>query len=478
MKKITYILGVWIAVSILTSSCSKLLDVKPVDAIDAATSLVEEQDFNTATVGCYSYLRETPLYGRQLIVYPELLGNNAHHPGHVTNLLTLSRNARGQHMSPWQRAYEAIAQINIVLDQLPNFKGTEKSRKGIRGQLLFLRALYYHIVGKVYSYEPGHTVSASRNRGTVPLHTKAVYSYTGSQNLGRATQAEFYAFLYSELEEAYTLLVEAEYYRAPFFASPAAVAALFSRVCLYNGDWENTVKWSTIAIESGVGRLSTNATYVADWRAASHPESLFEVEFRIDQNVGVNYAPRADFTNRVDLETTAPNGRGIGRVSDDLMALFSSEGDNDVRKQLIMKGLGTRSNDDQMTKFLSRGGTPNLDNIPVVRLSEMYLNRAEAYAQIDGEETAAIADLNLIRTRAGLANAVGLEGDALIDEILKQRRLELCFEGHNWFDYKRRGQNIVKPDGTTLNFTDYRILSRIPWRDVRAASLMRQNYNY
>lgn len=476
MKRIIYICSVVMAMSILAVSCSKILDVKPAASIDAETSLVEEQDFLTATVGVYSYLRLTPLYGRQLIVYPELLANNAAHHGQVTNLLALSRNARGSHMTPWQRTYEAIAQINIILEQLEeNYIGSEEVKKQVRGQCLFLRALYYHILAKVYGYEAEHVVSASRNRGTVPLRTKAIYSWDKNENLPRATQEEFNAFLYAELEEAYSLLTESGYDRAPHFASPAAVAALFSRVALYNKDWETTIHWSTVALQSGTGRFSTRDTYVADWRTASHPESIFEVEFRINENVGVNNAPRADFTNRVDLESTAPNGRGIARVSDELYALFA---DKDVRKELIWKGLGARSNDNQMTKFISRGGTPNLDNIPVIRVSEMYLNRAEAYAHMTGQEGPAIADLNTIRTRAGLQPASGLSEDALVNAILEQRRLELCFEGHNFFDYKRRGQNIVKPDGTTLNFTDYRILGRIPWRDVNAAPLLTQNYNY
>lgn len=476
MKKITYIGGLVMTLCMLITSCSKILDVKPATSIDAETSLVEEEDFLTATVGAYSYLRLTPLYGRQLIVYPELLANNAAHHGQASNLLALSKNARGSHMTPWQRTYEAIAQINIILEQLEeNYEGSEEVKKQVRGQCLFLRALYYHILGKVYSYEPGHVVSASRNRGTVPIRTKAIYSWDRNENLGRPTQEEFYAFLYAELEEAYELLTESGYDRAPHFASPAAVAALFSRVALYNEDWETAIHWSTIAIESGVGRLSTKSSYVADWRAASHPESIFEVEFNINENVGVNYAPRADFTNRVDVESTAANGRGIAPVSDELYALFRDE---DVRKELIWKGLGPRSSDNQMTKFLSRGGAPNLDNIPVIRVAEMYLNRAEAYAHLEGQDGQAIADLNTIRTRSGLAPASGLVEDALITEILEQRRLELCFEGHIWFDLKRRGEDVVKPDGTVIKFSDYRILSRIPWRDVNATSLLRQNYNY
>ena len=462
-----------IALALSFSSCSDILDVKPNDAIDASESLVTPEDFETATVGSYSYLRSTSLYGRQLIVYPEFLGNNVSHHGRVATLLTLSNNARGVHMSPWVASYQAIAQINMVLDQLEKFQGDPSRKNRIRGQLLFLRSLYYHNLSKIYGYEP--KVKRSTDRGTVPLRVKAIYSYDKSENLARATSEEMYAHLYTELEESYALLKDQPNNQAPFFATAGSVAALFSRVALYNADYENVIKWSTIALESGVGRMSTKESYVADWRAISHPESMFEVEFKVDQNLGIDNAIRSDFTNRVDPEATVSSGSAPGRVSDELFSLFE---DADVRKQLIMKGLGAASNDNQMTKFFSRGGAPNLDNVPVIRISEMYLNRAEAYAHIQGGESAALADLNRIRTRAGLTAVGGLSEQTLIDEILKQRRLELCFEGHNFFDYKRLGANIVKANGTIFQYSDYRVLARIPWRDVTTFSNMRQNSGY
>jgi len=436
MKRKIYIY-VMMVLGLSMGSCADILNVQPTDAIDASQSLVTQEDFETATVGCYAYLRSTSLYGRQLIVYPEFLGTNVDHHGRTANLQTLSNNARGVHMIPWATSYQAIAQINIVLDQLGKFTGNEDARKSIRGQLLFLRSLYYHNMTRVYSYEPA--VKRSTDRGTVPLRLKAVYSYDKNENLERAPIEEMYAHLYRELEEAYELLKDQPATKAPFFATAGAVAALFSRVALYNSDYENVVKWSTTAIQSGVGRLSTKESYVADWRAISHPESLFEIEFKVDQNLGVDNAIRSDFTNRVNAEATAASGSAPGRLSNKLFSLFE---DNDVRKQLIWKGLGVADQDNESTKFFSRGGAPNLDNVPVIRMSEMYLNRAEAYAHIPGQEGAALADVNRIRTRAGLTPVGGLAEEMLLDEILKQRRLELCFEGHDFFDYKRLGMDI------------------------------------
>src|SRR5690606_26382848 len=167
---------------------------------------------------------------------------------------------------------------------------------------------------------------------------------------------------------------------------------------------------------------------------------------------------------RVSVESTVSSGRGNAKVSDELFELYA---ENDVRKQLILKGVGNASADNQMTKFLSRSGELNLDNIPVIRISEVYLNRAEAYAR-SGQADLAMADINKIRERAGLDPVSGLAEDNLINEVMLQRKLELAFEGHSFFDYKRLKEDIVKPGGKVFPFSDYRILARIPWREFNS----------
>jgi len=90
----------------------------------------------------------------------------------------------------------------------------------------------------------------------------------------------------------------------------------------------------------------------------------------------------------------------------------------------------------------------NTDNIPVIRLSEVYLNRAEANAML-GQSAAAQADLNLIRQR-GLATAppVTATGQALLDQIAIERRIELGFEGHRIHDLMRHKMAIHRVDNT------------------------------
>jgi starch-binding outer membrane protein, SusD/RagB family len=112
------------------------------------------------------------------------------------------------------------------------------------------------------------------------------------------------------------------------------------------------------------------------------------------------------------------------------------------------------------------------------------LNRAEAYATPGSsvfDETLALADLNTLRVARGLAT-VALTGSALYEEILTQRRIELAFEGHRWFDLKRLGRDVIK-EGTVsgavnVPFTDPRILPAIPQREIDANPNLVQNTGY
>src|SRR5690606_17801386 len=121
-----------------TTACEDLLESNPIISIASEEALTSVEGFETATVGAYSYLRSTAQYGEALVVYPEMLGNTAVHSGRGTTLANLSNNVRGSHLSTWQTGYQAIAQINIILDALEEFQANQEWKNSIAGQLHFL----------------------------------------------------------------------------------------------------------------------------------------------------------------------------------------------------------------------------------------------------------------------------------------------------------------------------------------------------
>ena len=456
-------------------SCKQLLDVDPTGSIDAEGSLNSKETLTAMANGSYSYLRSTALYGEEYIVYPEIQADNAVQSGRTSNLVSVADNNVGSGLDGWHQAYEGIVQINVTLEALRTFEAPQEWKDALAGQLYFLRALYYHNLARTFGYDPT-AVIASSDRGTVPMILKGVVAVDDIDYKGRMSIDSMYTQLYSDLDSAYALLANTAADRAPHFATQGAVAALYSRIALYNGDYQKVVEQADMAIASHIATLSTHDSYVADWRQETHPESMFEVMFTKTENIGVNNSIHSMFTTHASAaEPDLLKGNGYAVVSDGLYNLYE---DNDVRKELIWSGLGGNADKHEMTKFLSRGGDYGLDNVPVIRLSEVYLNRAEAYAHIPGDENLAIADLNTIRERAGLDPLYGLSEETLINAILLQRRLELAFEGDRWFTLKRLGEDVIKPDGTVMPFSDYRILSRVPFREVNANPSLRQNRGY
>jgi hypothetical protein len=102
-----------------------------------------------------------------------------------------------------------------------------------------------------------------------------------------------------------------------------------------------------------------------------------------------------------------------------------------------------------VNKFSWQEGQVNLSSPVILRLAEMYLDRAEANAKL-GNDQAAIDDVNLIRTRAGLSGSelyttADLKGHATVLEVvLEERRLELAFEGQRTIDLFRNNLPLVR----------------------------------
>jgi hypothetical protein len=130
------------------------------------------------------------------------------------------------------------------------------------------------------------------------------------------------------------------------------------------------------------------------------------------------------------------------------------------------------------TRKFSRTATGD-DNVILFRLAEIYLIRAEARVRqsATGAEAIAqsgLADLNVIRTRAGLTPLVSVVKQDILDAILKERRVELAHEGHRWFDLRR--YNLISTLGVTQAF---RALWPIPQREVlTSGGIIKQNDQY
>lgn len=132
------------------------------------------------------------------------------------------------------------------------------------------------------------------------------------------------------------------------------------------------------------------------------------------------------------------------------------------------------------TKFNSWKGTFGMDNIPLIRISEVLLNRAEAYAHL-ADNTSLInarTDVDELRKNRGL-DPTDVPNSGLLDEILLQRRIELAFEGHRLFDLKRLGKDILRSNSLpTVEYSDYRVVSPLPTKELDVNKKLKNNPGY
>ena len=366
---------------------------------------------------------------------------------------------------------------------------------------------------KAYAYTPGATVP-SQDRGGVVVTARG-YATLDSAKLAlpaRQSVDSVYRYIIADLKKAETNLLNSSTERN--LATKGAAQALLSRVYLYAKDYTNAKLYADNAITLlGVSRLTDQSDYVSNWRSADNKETIFQIKYAsAAENIGVNESLQTSYTTLTapgitavtggfgDLVPTISllNGLGITLTGGNTNAIFTGNNasvatrTNDVRNLLYEPGTTGRGKSYvECTKFLGKNGAINLDNVPVIRMSELYLNRAEALATPGSPVlnlANALADLKVIKSR----RYVGYTGSAqetadnaltatqLYDEILNQRRLELAFEGHRFHDIKRLGRDIVKsaPSTSVVQFTDARILAPILQADVDGNINLKQNFGY
>jgi hypothetical protein len=257
------------------------------------------------------------------------------------------------------------------------------------------------------------------------------------------------------------------------WATNNAVKALLARVYLYMENWQAAANYATEIINSGEYELYDSTTYTTwdlggAWGTDAASEIIFEVYGAEGNSSHGNW--------EVISYIMSPNGYGDIGASHDLFDLYE---DSDIRKQLFTS-VTDYPGALWSLKYPGKNGNLREDNIPVLRLGEMYLIRSEALlhgATINGVQ--AVDDYNAIREPLGLDAATTVS----LNDIYDERRRELCFEGHQLFDLARtqRSLNRTDYDGSInrdVAFPDYKWAMPIIQAELDANKNMVQNPGY
>ncbi len=485
------------------TACKKDLVIEPRQSIRTENALTSRENIDAAITGVYARLKSLRMYGRDLVAVAEALADNATFTNRSGRLAGENLNNPGAHFVSWQQAYFAIAEINLALEAIPQLNVlpvvTPAERNRWVGQLYFLRALYYHDLMRAYAYEPNMGVPG-QDRGGVPIMLKTPKTIADAVATlpARATATAVYAQIYKDLDSAIANLTNPLPF-SPYAATRIGAQGLYARVALYRQDYalaktmaDNVI---TTLTQTDV-KLDNANSYIAGWSGQRHSESLFEVRFQNQaENNGVNESLQTSYTsintrgnNLVvggfgDLVTIGSFRTLLG-ISGTAAAITSRT--DDVRNLLYEVGSSARGPAAvECTKFIGKNGFPNLDNIPLVRLPEIYMIRAEATSTIGSpvfDLAASLNDVRLLKQNRYSNYAVTqqpadllLAGNqvGIFAEMLKQRRLEFGFEGHRWFDLKRLGLNDDR-----ILYTDFRFLPGLPVREIDNNPNLIQNFNY
>jgi hypothetical protein len=506
--------------TVMVISCKKQLEIAPRQSIDASTALNSKDAIEASITGVYARFKSARAYGRDLIAVSEALGDNGFATNKSGRLLPEVQNNQGSttttnHFTTtiWTSGYGGINQINLTLEAIPKLGGvTAAESDRWQGQLYFLRALTYFEMMKAYAYMPGAVVTA-QDRGGVPIITKGIETAEFALSFlpARPPIDDVYKQIVDDFTVANTKLLNTASGVATAVASKSAAQAMLARVNLYSKNFSEAKRWSDSCINLVGSRMTTTANYVAGWRAENHPEALFQIRFATaGENIGVNESLQTSYTTLITPGNTAATG-GFGDLVPNLSLLTDlgitltggmttanfalpasiATRNTDVRNLIFEVGTSGRGNAKvECTKFLGRSGALNLDNVPVIRIAEVYLIRAEAQSTAGSSVlnlTNALADLKAVKSKrytdyTGSAQETADNAatqPVLLDEVLRQRRIELAFEGQRFFDLKRLGKDLIKtPHYNNVAFTDARILAPIFQADVDGNPNLKQNFGY
>ncbi len=457
-KTINKYLAAILFTSVLATACEKRLDVFPYQSIADDKALLSEGDVNVTLIGAYDGAQAATVYGGDIMVMNELIGNgeNINFTGTFAGLSDAYKaqmNANNSNaLGTWSASYSTINRINNVLSAVDKVTSSTAKKNSVEGQALFLRGSIYFELVKLYAKPVGDGDYAA-NPG-VPLVLTPTGNVTQADYKARATVKAVYDQVIADLVKAESLLPSSN----GIYATKWAAAAQLSRVYLA---LKNYTEAGAAANRVIAGSGKTLATEIGkNWFTFINNGGTTPGEYLFSMKVTAQDGTNAlnTYFGRTISTIAGTAGRSDCKIRPAHIALYET---GDARKAYFELSGGNY----YTKKHLDRFG-----DVPVVRLSEMYLTRAEANQRNSTVVGATpLSDVNAIRTRAGLPALTAVT----LADILKERKLELAFEGQFLPDAKRT-QTAVG----TLAWNSPKLILPIPQREIDVNKQLVQNEGY
>ncbi|MEO6069630.1 MAG: RagB/SusD family nutrient uptake outer membrane protein [Chitinophagaceae bacterium] len=450
------------------AACNKKLDIEPKQSIDAAVALTNADDVEAAVVGAYSIMGGGALYGTNLFMFGDLLAADAS-SGSTTAARyttwagtfqgqrqiynkTMNRD-NGEASRTWIAGYRAINMANTVIDALGVVTDAAKKNR-LEGEALFIRGAMHFELVRYYALPWGAT--ANNDQMGIVIKTKATKTEDEAfAKNPRSTVAQVYQQVIADLTAAAAKLPADNGTRVDKYTAYAFLA----RVYLQKGDYANARDAANTVIASG--KYSMNASVRAVFDNKNTNESIWEIQQNDQNNAG---------TSNDGLATFYASFPGIGRADARVSSGFvNSYPAGDLRKsEWYYTGTGARPGNMYTSKWKSFS-----QNLPVVRIAEMYLIRAETNLRL-GTTVGDLPTNDLAKVRNPIRTNLPVIIAPTLSDVLAERVLELAFEGARIHDIKR-----LRLSAGAFAWDSPKLVFPIPQREINASEgVLIQNPGY
>lgn len=469
------------------SSCSDFLEQNPQTDLSENDFYKTADDILSAVNGAYSSLQEGDIYGNWY-VFGEIPSDNTRNQlsGSVTTQNEFDQfyidTQNSMIANFWKAAYKVINRTNTILGRIDGIEINTELANRYKLECKFIRALMYFNLVRVY--------------GDVPLVLKEI-SISESYDILREPKENVYNQIIADLKEAQDLPVShstAEDGRATQGAAKALLANVYMTLHKYAeaetilAEIINSGRYSLL--ENTPGSLNIDG-YKNVFSPVNHnsKEGIFEIQFLKGgygegSNYANNFAPENSGTNVV-----AVGGTGGNNIPE--MDIYNAYEEGDLRRDFSMS-LGyydNRKNNEwvesrYVCKFMDVPYQNNdaSNNYPVIRYADVILMYAEALNQ-NGKTAEACKYLNMTRRRGfGYQTTETSPVDLQTTDkaqfalmVEQERRVELAFENHRWFDLIRTGRavEVMRSKGFSLNETN--LICPIPQKQIDVNPKLTQN---
>lgn len=462
------------------TSCNKLIEPVEQDLIAGNVALATVTNCESAIIGAYAgFGVETDIlasgtFSDEMKTAGEFYNAQTTHEWQYTPTDVSIRD----NFTIINPQYRTIDRVNRVLAALPAAQalltGDAAKKNLLRGEALFLRAFAHFQLFRYYcnNYTPSGLA--------MPYLTEVSFGPTT-----RIQMQPYFNQLNADLIAAKSLLPTALIDKNR--ASLLAAQALHARVALYQRDWANAEAYSSAVITDLP--LVSRSSYAGMWTDANNIEVAMQTVRTNTFRIGGYFRGTSAFVGSV-----LNIGTVVWMPSNKLWDTYDQV--NDVRFSSFFRSEPLLTAGGRQPRLINKyagtgyaTGNENVNNAKIFRTGEMYLIRAEARAE-QGRFTganSAESDINDLRTARILpyTNVTFASQADAITNILSERYKELCYEGHRFWDLKRRGLPVARlvadapsAGGTTLSAGSYLFLLPIPFTELQANSGMVQNPGY